>query len=270
MDGSGIAGLKDTRVRGVRRLPTGSLLVRASSEEQADLLFRHDGAWLPHLRSLRGARVERKSYMLIASSVPTDFDPSAPSAAELLWLENSGTVATKGAIRDLRWLHAGRSQSSLKREGSLVFSVADATAADQLIYSSLSVRGALCSVSKFVPPLCSASAANNSAMWPRRARRPPLLLLFVAHAVQALTLCATACAPLRPSAPMPDTAPTLRFGVQTVKDRISPLTVSVQSRHSNRVRSPRASITAHVITAHPSTRLRPVRDARWSDDECSP
>ena len=152
LDGSGIAGLKDTRVRGVRRLPTGSLLVRASSEEQADLLFRHDGAWLPHLRSLRGARVERKSYMLIASSVPMDFDPSAPSAAESLWLENSGTVATKGAIRDLRWLHAGRSQSSLKREGSLVFSVADATAADQLIYSSLSVRGALCSVSKFVPP----------------------------------------------------------------------------------------------------------------------
>ena len=138
-----------------------------------------------------------------------------------------------------------------------MFSVADATAADQLIYSSLSVRGALCSVSKFVPPLCSASAANNSAMWPRRARTPPLLLLFVAHAVQALTLCATACAPLRPSAPMPDTAPTLRFGVQTVKDRISPLTVSVQSRHSNRQRSPRASITALVITAPPSTRPRP-------------
>ena len=39
LDGSGIAGLKDTRVRGVWRLPTGSLLVHASSEEQADLLF---------------------------------------------------------------------------------------------------------------------------------------------------------------------------------------------------------------------------------------
>ncbi|KAI0717737.1 hypothetical protein C8T65DRAFT_537120, partial [Cerioporus squamosus] len=91
------------------------------------------------------------SFMLIAASVPTDFDPTAPNAAEALWRENSGTVASKDAIRGLRWLHAGRARPSSKREGSLVFSVEDATTADQLIYSSLTVRGALCTVSKFVP-----------------------------------------------------------------------------------------------------------------------
>ncbi|KAI0669690.1 hypothetical protein C8Q78DRAFT_931430, partial [Trametes maxima] len=91
-------------------------------------------------------------FTLIAASVPIEFNPAAPNAAESLWLENSGTVASKDAIRGLRWLHAGRGTSASKREGSLVFSVDDRSSADQLIYSSISIRGALCSVSKFVPP----------------------------------------------------------------------------------------------------------------------
>ncbi|KAI0766230.1 hypothetical protein BD413DRAFT_462016, partial [Trametes elegans] len=90
------------------------------------------------------------SFVLIVSSVPMDFDPSAPNAAESLHTENSGTIAAKDTIRGLRWLHAGRGSPS-KRAASLVFTVNDASVADQLIYSSLSVRGALCSVSKYVP-----------------------------------------------------------------------------------------------------------------------
>lgn len=151
MDESRIVGLAGTRVHGVHRLPNGSLVIRAVSQEQADLLFRHDGEWLSHLKSLRGARVERKSFTLIAVSVPTVFDPTAPNAAESLWLENSGVIASKDAIRDLRWLHAGRAKTTSKREGSLVFSVSSAEAADHLIYTSVSVRGALCPVSKFIP-----------------------------------------------------------------------------------------------------------------------
>ncbi|KAH9846445.1 hypothetical protein C2E23DRAFT_686804, partial [Lenzites betulinus] len=92
------------------------------------------------------------SFTLIAASVPTEFDPSAPGAAESLWHENAGTVASKTTLRGLRWLHAERGWSSAKRNGSLVFSVPSRAEADQLIYSSLTVCGALCSVSKFIPP----------------------------------------------------------------------------------------------------------------------
>ncbi|KAI0373575.1 hypothetical protein BV20DRAFT_932153, partial [Pilatotrama ljubarskyi] len=152
LDKSGVAGLVGSRVQGVRRLANGSLLVRAVSSEQAELLLRHDGTWLAHLESLHGARVARKAYSLVASAVPLDFDPSSPLASEALWRENSGTVTSADAIRDLRWLHGSRGTSSSKREGSLVFTVPSQAEADQLIYSSLSVRGALCSVSKFVPP----------------------------------------------------------------------------------------------------------------------
>ncbi|KAI0823517.1 hypothetical protein BC628DRAFT_1279787, partial [Trametes gibbosa] len=125
-------------------------------------------------------------FTLIASSVPIEFDPAASNAAESLWLENSGTVASKDAIRSLRWLHAGRGTSSSKREGSLVFSVDDRASADQLIYSSISIRGALCSVSKFVPPpmqcySCQAfghsakacpHAASPSSVWCTRCAGP--------------------------------------------------------------------------------------------------
>ena len=151
LDASGIDGLVSTRIHAVKRLPSGSLLIRASSSEQADRLFCHDGAWLAHLKSLRGAQIERKSYTLVAGSVPTDFDPTAPHAAEAIWRENAGIVASKTTIRGLRWLHAGRAKPSSKREGSLVFRVEDMATADLLICSSLSIRGALCPVSKFVP-----------------------------------------------------------------------------------------------------------------------
>ncbi|RDX39893.1 hypothetical protein OH76DRAFT_1334293, partial [Lentinus brumalis] len=91
-------------------------------------------------------------YLLIAGSIPSDFDPAAPHAAEAIWRENSGTVASKDTLRGLRWLHAGRAQPLSKREGSLVFNVGDIATADLLICSSLTIRGALCPVSKFVPP----------------------------------------------------------------------------------------------------------------------
>lgn len=44
LDASDINGLASTRIHAVKHLPNGSLLIRASSQEQADLLFRYD--WL--------------------------------------------------------------------------------------------------------------------------------------------------------------------------------------------------------------------------------
>ena len=154
LDACGVVGLAGTRVRGVRALPNGSLRIRADTAEQADLLFRCDGAWLAHLRSLRGAQVERKSFTLVAQAVPVEFDPAAPSAAESLWRENSGRIPSKDALRGLRWLHPihPNMRTASKREGSLVFTVHEKALANLLIYSTITVRGAICNVDKFIPP----------------------------------------------------------------------------------------------------------------------
>ncbi|KAI0683154.1 hypothetical protein C8T65DRAFT_534797, partial [Cerioporus squamosus] len=94
------------------------------------------------------------TYTLVAASVPIEFNPAAPSAAESLWLENSGVVPAKDSLRGLRWLHPIHpgTQRSSKREGTLVFSVQDRAVADFLISKYLAVRGAVCKVSKYVPP----------------------------------------------------------------------------------------------------------------------
>ncbi|CDO74892.1 hypothetical protein BN946_scf184461.g4 [Trametes cinnabarina] len=190
LDKSGVPGLVGTRVHGVRRLHTGSLLVHASSPEQADLLLQQDEVWLPHLDSLRGAKVERKSYMLIAAAVPTEFEPSAASAAESLWLENAGTVASKSSISGLRWLHAERGMSPAKKAGSLVFSVASQVEADQLIYHSITVRGALCAVSnrhcthiKHGSRALSDTLASGMRVFNLNCRRSPEVVLSVLNSM---------------------------------------------------------------------------------------
>ncbi len=96
--------------------------------------------------------VERKTFRVTARTVPTEFDPAAQRAREALCTENGSTFAGPNSILSMQWLHEGRGKSTAKKATSLVLTVADAATADTLIYHSLSARGALCPVSKYIPP----------------------------------------------------------------------------------------------------------------------
>ncbi|KAJ7723757.1 hypothetical protein B0H14DRAFT_2175699, partial [Mycena olivaceomarginata] len=138
------------KVHSVRKLANGNILVQANSEEQAKLLLLHGQAWTEQFE--HDACIHRKSFTVVASFVPTTFDPKAAGAKTAIFHDNQGTIPSPSTIKEVRWLHEQKDASVKKKASSLVLVLDDASAADGLITRSLSLVGTSCPVSHYIPP----------------------------------------------------------------------------------------------------------------------
>lgn len=145
---SRVPTLHDLKVHGVRKRANGDIIIRAVSEEQAQLLLLHATEWLTSLDP--GAAPERKTYTVLANFVPSSFNPYADGASTSIYYDNQGVIPSPNSILRVRWLRDGP-QLNGKEQSSLVLTLDSEAVADRLIYTSLSLAGAICSVQKYVP-----------------------------------------------------------------------------------------------------------------------
>ncbi|KAF8583907.1 hypothetical protein K439DRAFT_1321414, partial [Ramaria rubella] len=137
------------KVHGVHTLPNGNIVVQVTEEQHAKLVLQHADDWTTHLAV--GSTVSTKVFQVIASHVPTDFDPNTDIACSVLHGQNGSIISHPGNIVKLRWLHQQWPGSQPKQHSSLIVSLNDARVADEAILKAISVNGAICNVEKYVP-----------------------------------------------------------------------------------------------------------------------
>ncbi|KAK7043509.1 hypothetical protein R3P38DRAFT_2479025, partial [Favolaschia claudopus] len=143
-------GLQGGKIHSVRKLANGNILVQANTEEQANLLMVHGQEWISHFEP--AASIYKETITLVASYVPTTFDPKAEGAKTAVYYDNQGAIPSPSAIKDIRWLHEQKDASVKKLASSLLIVLDNRDAATALIRKSLSLVGTSCPVSLHTPP----------------------------------------------------------------------------------------------------------------------
>ncbi|KAJ3476419.1 hypothetical protein NLI96_g11168 [Meripilus lineatus] len=148
---AGVEELKDVRIRGVKMIrKNNDVVVQAFSEKQAENLLKHADTWMEIFA--QNARPKRRHFKIVARAVPTSFDPKAGGAKQSLYLDNAGTIPSPSSIADVRWVNPKKALAGNGRTRStLVLTLTNQRAADELIYRSVSVAGAICDSDQFVP-----------------------------------------------------------------------------------------------------------------------
>ncbi len=148
---SGVPGLAGSTVQGVRRTANGGIAVRANDDAQAQLLLREADAWVKHYEE--GAAIHRRTYMVMASAVPTSFDPSGPHARRAIYEANQACIPSPTSVLSVRWLHNRHPDRVAKSASTLVIAVAERATAEALVKRHLNVSGTCCLTAYYVPPV---------------------------------------------------------------------------------------------------------------------
>ncbi|KAG8893383.1 hypothetical protein FRB99_001983 [Tulasnella sp. 403] len=129
----GVAELAGIEIHSVKTLRRDQIMVRARCDQEAKLILEQADKWTEKLAE--GAKVSKEQYKVVASRVPTTFDPSAMTAKDVIHQSNKILIP-----------RARGDAGPVKSHSSLIITMDDKSAADELILRGVSIGGMLCDV----------------------------------------------------------------------------------------------------------------------------
>ncbi|KAK6972222.1 hypothetical protein R3P38DRAFT_2584785, partial [Favolaschia claudopus] len=127
------------------------IVLHAANASEAEKMRRLQGSWVPRLGA--GLTVSERTFSVTVHGVPVGLiDPAGGATASVLHGANRSFIQHPSHIKSIRHLQgAARTQRSNKTHSSVVVSLTDARAADDLICHGTSFDGQHFATEKYIP-----------------------------------------------------------------------------------------------------------------------